>query len=96
MEALEPFACDPPMQDPPVLPYLSSKMRRKTYDINLEVHVQSQNATEPELMSKSNLKHMYWTFPQMIAHHTITGCNLQPGDLLGTGTISSSVIPNSE
>jgi len=36
----------------------------------------------------------YWTLPQMLAHHTISGCNLQPGDLLGTGTISSSVRPH--
>lgn len=39
-------------------------------------------------ISKTNLKYMYWTFAQQLAHHTITGCNFNPGDLIGTGTIS--------
>src|SRR5690606_21886218 len=38
----------------------------------------------------SNAKYLYWTFPQMLTHHTVTGCNMQPGDLLGSGTISGT------
>jgi fumarylacetoacetase len=43
---------------------------------------------QPHKLSQSNLKHAYWTIAQMVAHHTVNGCNLQPGDLLGTGTQS--------
>ncbi|KAL3152343.1 hypothetical protein ABBQ32_001407 [Trebouxia sp. C0010 RCD-2024] len=87
MDALEPFRCAAPVQDPPVLPYLQEK-NRHTYDINLEVSLQPQASLEPTVIAQSNLKHLYWTMPQMVSHHTLGGCNLQPGDLLGTGTIS--------
>ncbi len=40
------------------------------------------------MVTKSNFKHMYWTMKQQLAHHTVTGCNMKPGDLLGSGTIS--------
>lgn len=46
--------------------------------------------TKPFVLGKSNSKHMYWTVAQMIAHHTGGGCNLGPGDLLGSGTISGT------
>jgi fumarylacetoacetase len=42
----------------------------------------------PQQLSVSNLRHAYWTFAQMLTHHTSNGCNLQPGDLLGSGTMS--------
>jgi fumarylacetoacetase len=42
----------------------------------------------PQVISRSNFKHLYWDMRQMLAHHTITGCNLRPGDLLASGTIS--------
>ena len=45
-------------------------------------------STKEAVVSRSNFKYMYWTMKQQLAHHTITGCNLQPGDLLGSGTIS--------
>lgn len=87
MDALEPFRCAAPVQDPPVLSYLQ-ETDRHVYDISLEVSLQPQASLEPTVIAQSNLKHLYWTMPQMVAHHTLGGCNLQPGDLLGTGTIS--------
>ncbi|KAJ4835765.1 hypothetical protein Tsubulata_005142 [Turnera subulata] len=87
LDALEPFACDAPKQDPPPLPYLSEKIS-KNYDISLEVHIKPAGAKESSVVTKSNFKHLYWTLTQQLAHHTINGCNLRPGDLLGTGTIS--------
>lgn len=87
LEALEPFAVDGPVQDPPPLPYLAEKVS-KHYDICLEVSIKPGEQKESCIVSKSNLKHLYWTLTQQLAHHTINGCNLRPGDLLGTGTIS--------
>ncbi|KAF7803827.1 fumarylacetoacetase [Senna tora] len=87
LEALEPFACDAPKQDPPPLPYLTEKVS-KNYDVSLEVHVKPAEHKDSSLVARSNLKHLYWTLTQQLAHHTINGCNLRPGDLLGTGTIS--------
>ncbi|DBA76455.1 hypothetical protein WJX79_006618 [Trebouxia sp. C0005] len=88
MDALEPFRCAAPVQDPPVLEYLQ-EASRSTYDITLKVSIQPEGSPEPSVITQSNLKHLYWTVDQMVAHHTYTGCNLRPGDLLGTGTISS-------
>jgi fumarylacetoacetase len=44
--------------------------------------------TPPQVITRSNFRHAYWTLAQMVAHHTVNGCNLRPGDLLGTGTLS--------
>lgn len=51
----------------------------------------------PEGMTicQSNMKYLYWTMKQQVAHHTVTGCNLRPGDLLATGTISGKVLTGS-
>jgi fumarylacetoacetase len=96
MEALEPFrvAHERPASDPQPLPYLASAHNREhgAIDIQLSVWIQtaamrSQHA-EPVLVSQSNFRDAYWTLAQMVAHHTVNGCNLQPGDLLGTGTQS--------
>ncbi|RYR12032.1 hypothetical protein Ahy_B04g069550 isoform B [Arachis hypogaea] len=87
LEALEPFACEAPKQDPPPLPYLTEKVS-KNYDVALEVHIKPAEHEKPSVVTRSNLKHLYWTLTQQLAHHTINGCNLRPGDLLGTGTIS--------
>jgi fumarylacetoacetase len=46
--------------------------------------------TDPVLLAKSNMKHLYWSTCQQVTHHTVTGCNLNVGDLLGTGTISGT------
>lgn len=86
LDALEPFACDAPKQDPPPLPYLAEKTS-KNYDIQLEVQIKP-SGQEPCVVTKSNFNHLYWTVTQQVAHHTINGCNLRPGDLFGTGTIS--------
>ena len=87
MEALEPFRCPGPAQEPVPLPYLQSEGDR-AYDIHLEVSLQSRNMTGPAIISRSNFRRLYWTMDQQLAHHTITGCNMRPGDLLASGTIS--------
>jgi fumarylacetoacetase len=87
MEALEPFRTAAPPQDPPPLPYLHDESRT-TYDIHLEVSLQGAKMAEPQRICVSNFKHLYWTLSQQLAHHTINGCNLRPGDLLASGTIS--------
>ena len=62
------------------------------YDITVEVYLSSQSmrdtGTEPMRVSRGSFTDMYWTMAQMLAHHTSTGCNMRPGDLLATGTIS--------
>jgi fumarylacetoacetase len=61
------------------------------YDIQLEVAIKSPKMSAPQVISRSNFKYMYWTMKQQLVHHTVTGCNLRPGDLLGSGTISGPV-----
>lgn len=87
LDALEPFICDVPAQDPPPLPYLSSK-NHWTYDIDLEAQLQSAAMGAPATICRSNFRHLYWNVCQQLAHHTVNGCNLRPGDLLASGTIS--------
>lgn len=87
MDALEPFRVHGPKQDPAPLPYLKSDSANG-YDITLEVTLQSEAMAEPQTISRSNLKYMYWNLAQMLTHHTVTGCNMRVGDLCGTGTIS--------
>jgi fumarylacetoacetase len=81
LEALEPFRTAGPVQDPQPLPYLRAP-DNATYDIALEVHLQG------ERISRSNFRYLYWSLWQQLAHHTINGCNLRPGDLLASGTVS--------
>ncbi|KAL5574797.1 hypothetical protein UlMin_016496 [Ulmus minor] len=87
LDALEPFSCDAPKQDPQPLPYLAEKIS-KNYDISLEVQIKPAGAKDSTVITRSNFNHLYWTLTQQLAHHTINGCNLRPGDLFGTGTIS--------
>lgn len=89
LDALEPFACDAPKQDPDPLPYLVEN-NHINYNIPLEVWIKPAGQQQPSLVTKSNFNHLYWTITQQLAHHTINGCNLRPGDLLGTGTISGA------
>jgi fumarylacetoacetase len=89
LDALEPFRVAGPEQNPRPLPYLS-QTRPAAYDIQLEVSLQSERMDSPELICRSNFKHLYWSMAQQLAHHTITGCNMRPGDLLASGTISGS------
>lgn len=94
IEALEPYRIPGPERsasDPPSLPYLNTP-QNWGMDITVEAWLESQQMREkklsPVMLSRGNFKHMYWTIAQMIAHHTSNGCNLFPGDLLGSGTIS--------
>ena len=86
IEALEPFRVEAEIQNPTVLPYLQEK-KHLNFDIKLEVILQAKGVEEL-IISQSNFKNMYWTVAQQIAHHTVNGCNLNIGDLLGSGTIS--------
>ena len=86
-DALEPFRCAGPAQDPPPLPYLRTR-GEQAYDIHLEVSLQSERMDHPHVICRSNFKHLYWNVCQQLAHHTVTGCNLRTGDLLASGTIS--------
>ena len=87
LEALAPFRCPAPEQEPAPLPYLTENDRH-TFDIRLEVHLQAAGESAPHRLCSSNFRLLYWTMAQQLAHHTITGCNLNTGDLLASGTIS--------
>jgi fumarylacetoacetase len=87
LEALEPFRGPGPEQEPQPLPYLQSR-GDWAYDIHLEVRLQTAQMAEPVTISRSNFRYLYWNICQQLAHHTITGCNMRPGDLLASGTIS--------
>lgn len=88
MDALDSFRVPTPKQEPTPLSYL--KLDSATgIDISLEVYLQSETMNEPQLISNSNMKYLYWSVEQMLAHHTITGCNMRVGDMCGTGTISA-------
>jgi fumarylacetoacetase len=91
LDALEPFRCPGPAQEPAPLPYLQSQ-GDWAYDIHLEVHLQSQAMTTPMVIARSNFRYLYWNMAQQLTHHTITGCNLRPGDLLASGTISGPTL----
>jgi len=87
LEALEPFRCANPAQDPTPLPYLQSP-GPASYDIHLDVLLQTPQMKTPVSIAQSNFRYLYWTMPQQLAHHTVNGCNMRSGDLLGSGTIS--------
>ena len=89
IEELAAYRVDAEVQNPEVLPYLQEK-NRKNFDITLEVYlIPHSDKTQSEvLLCKSNFKNMYWTVAQQIAHHTVNGCNLNVGDVMGSGTIS--------
>merc|ERR1712025_921515 len=87
MEALQPFAVENSPQDPQPFPYLRHN-DPYTFDVALEVSIQPEGEANSSVVSRSNFKHMYWTMKQQLAHHTVTGCNMRPGDLLASGTIS--------
>jgi fumarylacetoacetase len=96
-EALAPFrraAAARPEGDPAPLPYLMDENDQHDggLDLELEVLLITQRLTEmglpPHSLALSSSRYMYWTVAQMVTHHTVNGCNLRPGDLLGTGTIS--------
>jgi fumarylacetoacetase len=86
LEALKPFQTDGPAQNPEPLAYLQQPNPRN-FDLNLEVDLQPEGE-DAQTISHSNFKNLYWSMQQMIAHHTVNGCNLRVGDLLASGTIS--------
>jgi fumarylacetoacetase len=86
LDALEPFKVPSPVQDPEVLSYLKFE-GLKAYDIQLEVAIAPEHVEE-KIVSRSNFKYMYWNMVQQLAHHTVNGCNIRCGDLMGSGTIS--------
>jgi fumarylacetoacetase len=96
-DALEPFRVPAYTRadgDPRPLPYLSSQNDTESggFDITLEVRLTSaamrERKMEPMLVSRGTFAHMYWTIAQMLTHHASNGCNLRPGDLLASGTVS--------
>ncbi len=96
MEALAPYRApfSHPADEPQPLAYLDSPANTASggVDVQLEVRLESHEHRErgiaPDRLSATSFRHQYWTIAQMLAQHTVGGCNLQPGDLLGTGTIS--------
>jgi fumarylacetoacetase len=87
LEALEPFRKSLPQQDPPPLSYLK-RTNDFTFDIHLVARLQSPKMAEPQTITRTNFQNLYWSIAQQLAHHTVNGCNVQPGDLLASGTIS--------
>jgi fumarylacetoacetase len=99
MDALSPFRVPARARganDPEPLPYLDSKEDRKNggFDVHLEVHLLTEAMREskqaPVLLSHSNTRDLYWTISQILTHHASNGCNLRPGDLYATGTVSGA------
>ncbi|MGN6183775.1 MAG: fumarylacetoacetase [Thermoanaerobaculia bacterium] len=89
-EALEPYRTNAYVRaegDPEPLPYLKDDVG---YDVTVEVWLRTAKMHEPVRLSRGNFRDMYWTVAQLVAHHASNGCNLQPGDLLASGTISGS------
>ena len=89
MEALEPFKKNLPAQEPKPLAYLA-RADDWTYDIELQVSLQSEKMDAPHIITRSNFQNLYWSMNQQLAHHTSNGCNARVGDLLASGTISGA------
>lgn len=96
-EALAPFRCAAPVRpdtDPPLLPHLHDEADRISggVDIRMEAWITTTQmraaGSKPFMLSRTTPRNLYWTFAQMLAHHTSNGCNMEPGDLIGSGTIS--------
>lgn len=88
MDALAPFKTSCPAQEPKPLAYLNEKEPNNSYDINLSVELLPNNTDEATVVCETNFKHMYWSMAQQLTHHTITGCKVEVGDMMGSGTIS--------
>ena len=85
LDALEPFRCAGPGQEPQPLPYLQGS--DGAFDIALEVWLAPDGGSATRIC-ESNFRYLYWSMAQQLAHHTVGGCNLRTGDLLASGTIS--------
>ena len=88
MDALAPFKTSCPTQEPKPLAYLNEKDSDNSFDITLSVELLPKNADEATVVCETNFKYMYWSIAQQLTHHTITGCKVEVGDMMGSGTIS--------
>ena len=88
MDALAPFKTACPTQEPKPLAYLNEKDSNNSFDINLSVELLPENSDEATVVCETNFKYMYWSMAQQLTHHTITGCKVEIGDMMGSGTIS--------
>lgn len=91
LDALEPFRVPALPQDPAPLPYLRAPGGGEAdaaYDVHLEARLQTPGLAESRTITRTNLRFLYWTVFQQLAHHTVNGCQLRPGDLLASGTVS--------
>ena len=88
MDALAPFKAELPTQDPQPLAYLREKKSESSFDINLSVAILPESAESATVVGETNFKYMYWSMAQQLTHHTITGCKVEVGDMMGSGTIS--------
>jgi fumarylacetoacetase len=87
MAALEPFRTGGPEPDHEPLEYLKESGSH-AFDIHLETAIQTEVMDAPHTVCRSNFRYLYWSMAQQLAHHTVNGCNVRPGDLLASGTIS--------
>lgn len=88
MDALAPFKTACPTQEPKPLAYLNEKDSNNSYDITLSVELLPENSDSATVICETNFKYMYWSMAQQLTHHTITGCKVEVGDMMGSGTIS--------
>src|SRR5947208_7407617 len=89
LEALDPFRKPLAAQDPAPMSYLK-RANDFTFDIQLEARLQTARMRKPQTITRSNFQNLYWRITQQLANHTVNGSNLQPADLLASGTISGS------
>ncbi|WP_227685743.1 fumarylacetoacetase [Psychrobacter sp. NZS113] len=88
MDALAPFKTACPAQEPKPLAYLNEKASDNSFDIHLSVELLPENSETTTVICETNFKYMYWSMAQQLTHHTITGCKVEVGDMMGSGTIS--------
>ncbi|MAP54074.1 fumarylacetoacetase [Altibacter sp.] len=86
LDALESFRVEGPTQNPEPLPYLKQG-KKKNFDIKLQASILPEGGEET-VVANSNFKYMYWSMAQQLTHHTVNGCNVRSGDMMGSGTIS--------
>ena len=91
LAALEPFRVPAPVQSREPLPHLHEHGMGTLWDIQLKAHMRKEGEHEWTFTTDTNLKYLYWTHRQMVAHHTAGGCQLRPGDLLASGTVTGPV-----
>lgn len=89
LDALQAFRVEGPKQEPTPLPYLQNK---EPWQLNLELEValKTPSLDTPHVITRTNFRHIYWNQSQQLAHHTMNGCNIQPGDIFASGTVSGA------